>query len=122
MKSSAIWTPDGTRIIFGVAEPDRNALNLHWMPIDGSSPMDRLATSGNIQNATDVSPDGRFLVFTDSSPETGRDIWLRSLEGDDAPRPFLNTQFDVVILSASGAKDSLSWLPIDAGTQAWGSV
>ena len=40
-----------------------------------------------------ISPDGRFLVFSQAEPETDLDIWIAPLANPDSARPILNTRY-----------------------------
>ena len=85
----AIWTPDGKHLTF-LAAPG-GALNIYWMPADGSGAPERLTTSENFQYTGSWSPDGQWLAFSEPDPTTGYDIWVLGLQGDRKPRPFLQT-------------------------------
>jgi eukaryotic-like serine/threonine-protein kinase len=87
-----IWTPDGKRVTF--RSMVSSSLNLHWMPIDGSSVAERLTTSENMQSPGSWSPDGRVLAFSENDPTTGWDIWVLKLDGERKPQPFLQTPFN----------------------------
>ena len=41
----------------------------------------------------DWSPDGRFLLYMDTDPKTGRDLWVLPMTGDRKPTVFVNTSF-----------------------------
>src|SRR5439155_7535634 len=58
-----IWTPDGHRLTFESGPP--GVFNIHWMPVDGSGPEERLLTSTHLNNPSSWSPDGRILAFYD---------------------------------------------------------
>jgi serine/threonine-protein kinase len=84
-----IWTPDGKHVTFMSALS--GALNLYWMPADGSGGVERLTTSENAQWPGSWSPDGQVLAFSEADPTTGYGIQVLRLEGDRKPRPFLQT-------------------------------
>jgi len=88
----AIWTPDGKHLTF-LAAPG-GALNIYWMPADGSSAAERLTTGENIQLPGSWSPDGQVLAFSEADPTTGWDIWVLKLGGARRPRPFLQTPYN----------------------------
>jgi Tol biopolymer transport system component len=85
-----IWTPDGKHVTF--RSTVSAALNLHWMPADGSSVAERLTTSENMQSPDSWSPDGHVLAFSEQDSTTGWDMWVLKLERDRKPRPFLQTR------------------------------
>ena len=87
-----IWTPDGKGLTFNSTRSG-GVLNLFWRPADGSGEAERLATSDAIQIANSWSPDGRLLMYQDSSPSTGRDIWVWS-RADRKSSPWLRTPYD----------------------------
>ena len=88
----AIWTPDGKHLTF-LAAPG-GALNIYWMPADGSSAAERLTTGENFQLPGSWSPDGQVLAFSEADPTTGWDIWVLKLGGARRPRPFLQTPYN----------------------------
>lgn len=65
-------------------------MNLFWQMADGSSPMERLATSDFTQAPQSFSPDGQTLAFHEVDPTTGVDVWMLHL-ADRKVEPFLRT-------------------------------
>jgi serine/threonine-protein kinase len=88
-----IWTPDGARVTFNSTTAG-GVLNLFWRPADGSGDQERLAASERIQIPNAWSPDGRLLLYQQGTPQTGRDLWLLSLERRNAPSSFLDSKFE----------------------------
>jgi len=84
----SLWTPDGKRLTF--ASAPSGAMNLYWMPADGSGAPERLTTSENVQYPGSWSPDGGVLAFSEADPTTGWGIWVME-QGDRKTRPFLQT-------------------------------
>jgi len=85
------WTPDGQRVAFGWSSFCQS--NLHWQAADGSSAMERLATSNQFQGAGSFSPDGTKLAFVQWNPATGGDILLLDLRSRQVTS-FLNSKFE----------------------------
>jgi serine/threonine protein kinase/Tol biopolymer transport system component len=91
-----IWSPDGTRIVFGSSN-DYGRMQIFVKSADGSGSDEPLLTSANGQVPTDWSADGRFVAFEERDPKTGkRDLWLLPMSGsgDRKPVPYLQTPFD----------------------------
>ena len=87
-----VWTPDGQRAAF--SSNKEGAPNLFWAQILQQGPAERLASSENVQVPGSWSPDGSMLAFVEQQPTKGRDVWLMTVHGDRARRPFLNSPFD----------------------------
>ncbi len=94
------WTPDGQRLIFSAWRT--GAITLFRQAADGTGTAERLSELNRQALATPaISPDGRYIVFRDTAPQTGSDLLLLDLGGDpqpssDAgqPRPLLQTSFE----------------------------
>jgi Tol biopolymer transport system component len=86
------WSPDGHRVYYASAAA--GSFDLYWKSADMSGPEELLLRSEISKYPTDVSPDGRFLMFSQLSPKTGIDLFLLPLTdagGDRKPVAFLQT-------------------------------
>ncbi len=83
------WTPDGLRVAFGSIEGD-----LYWAPADGSGEREGLLVREGLQFVTSWAPDGGALAFYENNPDTARDLWVLSLDGEPTPSPFHVTPFE----------------------------
>ena len=100
LDAKPVWTPDGKRIVFSSSRGDKTTFNLYWQRSDGTGDVQRLTESTNVQFASSWHPSGKFLAFYEQHPQTGMDIMIVPVEGDEAtgwkigkPTPFLNTPF-----------------------------
>jgi serine/threonine-protein kinase len=86
----AIWDATGTSILFG---PDvEGAINLHSQPTSGGQPR-RLMTVPNMQFADDVTPDGKWVIFSESDPKTRFDVRRQRIDGSGDPESLVHSQF-----------------------------
>ena len=97
---SLAWTPNGRRLVYS-ASRSGGAQNLYWQRADGSGDATRLTTSPNPQLPGSWHPSGRVLAFSESRPQTGYDLLILPLEGDEAggwkpgtPTVFLSGPFE----------------------------
>ena len=88
-----VWSADGLRVIFTSSldgPPD-----LYRKSSDGHGDEEPLLILDGIQNPDDVSPDGRYVAYNESSRAvTGTDLWLMPLAGKRVPQPFVRTPAD----------------------------
>ena len=71
---------------------------LWWVRADGTSQPERLYTSQNAIRQIAISPDGRYVGYTEQDPDTGGDLWILPLDHGSSdtptagePRPVLQT-------------------------------
>ena len=93
-----IWTPAGDRVTFASARGDKSTLNLWWQRADGAEAASRLTDSRNPQKPGSWHRDGRFLAFEEQTAQSGSDVMLLEIEGNDiagwkprSVRPLLDT-------------------------------
>lgn len=91
-EGNSVWMPDGSGLVFDSART--GVRNLYRTSTDGSGDEERLTDSTEPQHVSDVSPDGKSVLFSQLSPSSGFDLWLLPLtSGDRKPRQFLATRF-----------------------------
>ncbi|OFW13813.1 MAG: hypothetical protein A3H29_12820 [Acidobacteria bacterium RIFCSPLOWO2_02_FULL_67_21] len=86
-----VWSLEGRRIYFS-SEWD-GARNLYVQAADGTGSPERLTESPNQQNVTAVSPDGKRLIFHQTTPATNSDILQLALDGTHEVTPLVQTSF-----------------------------
>ena len=93
-----VWTPDGRRITFASGRADPAKTNLYWQAADGTGEAQRLTDNKQEQQPGSWHPSGKFLAFEQLNPETGRDLMILPMQGDEAsgwkpgtPTVFLKT-------------------------------
>jgi Tol biopolymer transport system component len=88
-----VWSPDGTRIAFGIRAWNDPRI-LHWLALRGSASPEPILPPGGIQRAEDWSPDGRFLLYFGARTEGGSGLWVVNLEGEPKPRKLVSGTTD----------------------------
>jgi serine/threonine-protein kinase len=86
-----IWSPDGRTVFYNGEDPQ---FTIYRRPADGSRETELLLHRSVDTTPTSVSPDGKWLVFTQGAVETNNDLWLLPLKDAEEPRLFLQTAFD----------------------------
>ncbi len=66
--STAVWFPDGKTVVFSRAN------DIYMMDASGGSAV-AVLKSANVKAPSDLSRDGRFLLYTEVDPKDGADIW-----------------------------------------------
>jgi Tol biopolymer transport system component len=92
--SYPVWSPDGSRVIFGAGTSPAGTL---YEKAAGGAGEEKelLSKTSETKVPTSWSQDGRFLLYhTLNTPKTGVDLWALPLEGDRKPALLLGTQFD----------------------------
>ena len=114
--SNPIWTPDGRRLTF-TSNRDGPS-NLYWQPADGSGPVERLTRGGQpetSQQAESWSPDGKVLVFSETTSSTKDELWLLRMDGDRRPQPLFPGQSGVGGAGVSPNGRWLAYVSVESG-------
>lgn len=90
--SMAIWSPDGSRIVFGSLRSGK--WGLYEKPANGTDREQLLVESDLQKMPMSWSPDGTSIVYSVAHPKTGSDVWILPLTGDKKPIPLLQTSFN----------------------------
>jgi len=89
--ASPIWSPDGSRVVWGSNR--KGHYDLYQKLSSGAGSDEVLLETEENKTATSWSADGRFIAFnsTNIKGNTQNDIWILPLFGDRRPFPFLQT-------------------------------
>ena len=88
-----IWSPDGSRIAFE-SKRKGGSYDIWLKPSSGAGTEELLLETPNDEWPYDWSKDGRFLLYLESDPKTGFDLWALPMTGNDRkPAVVVNTPF-----------------------------
>jgi serine/threonine protein kinase len=84
-----VWSSDGSRILYA------DTSETHKIRTLGGDRLDDLPIGrAGVKFLLDWSVDGTYILFLQSHPNTGEDIWAIPLKGDRKPAPYLNSPFN----------------------------
>ncbi|MCI0612653.1 hypothetical protein L0244_06660, partial [bacterium] len=90
---TAIWSPDGDRIVFSSLEkgtfPD-----LRWMAYNKAGVDELLLEAEYAVWPNDWSRDGKYIVYEENDPKMRSDLWILPMVGDRKPVEFLKGEFN----------------------------
>ena len=89
---AGVWTPDASRIFF--ASNRKGLFDLYAKPASGVGNEELLFEAPGDKFTNDVTPDGRFLLFSHYNPKSKTDLWILPLSGDAKPLLYLQSPFD----------------------------
>jgi serine/threonine-protein kinase len=91
--NAPFWTPDGARI--GFLSARGGARRLFWQAAEGGALPEPLTPARPSQAGVGSwAPDGRVLIFSELTQESGWDIWTQAMGGEPCLKPFLQTPFN----------------------------
>jgi Tol biopolymer transport system component len=91
--SSAVWSPDGTRILFGSHEATGGSL--FAKAANSSAGPDLILKTDGLTAADSWSMDGRFILYDVEDGSGKSAIWELPLAGDKKPMPVVQGDFRV---------------------------
>ncbi len=86
-----VWSPDGKNIAFNSNRGGQ--MDLYVKPADGSGEEKLLLKTEQPKTVDCWTKDGRFLLFSSTSPKTSEDMWALPFPGEPKPVSLLQTQF-----------------------------
>ena len=90
--NAPVWSPDRQRIVFSSIR--QGPYKLFIGPSSRPNAETLLRDSPNNNYAQDWSRDGRFILYGEADPKTGRDLWALPMDGDPKPIEIIKTPFD----------------------------
>ena len=121
-----IWIPDvargtSTRFTFdpaddGYAAWSGGTRDLYIKPADGSGEEKLLLKTDQNKNDLRWTRDGRFLLFSSTSPKTKYDVWALPFPGEPKPIPLLQTPFNERVARVSPDGRWLAYTSDESGT------
>jgi Tol biopolymer transport system component len=89
---AAIWSPDGSRLVFNSRR--KGNLDLYQKASSGAGSEELLLEDSLNKTPLSWSPDGRFFMYASAGGPTANDLFVLPLSGDRKPITFLQTQFN----------------------------
>jgi Tol biopolymer transport system component len=87
-----VWSPEGTRLAFGSNRS--GMMNLYERGVGEAEPDRLLLATDKLKIPTDWSTDPPFLLFQESDPASGWDVWALPLSGERIAFRVLNSKFN----------------------------
>src|SRR5262249_26192841 len=84
-----LWSPDGQRIVWSSTR--NGSIDLYEKEVSGAGQDTPLLLSAEYKFPLDWSQDGRYLLFRQTGPQTGSDIFVLPMKGERKPFPYLQT-------------------------------
>jgi Tol biopolymer transport system component len=75
----AIWSPDGTRLLFTSTRTGGG--DLYQKLTSGAGAEELVVASEHVKTPSSWSTDGRFVLFHGTDPETSSDLWVTDVSG-----------------------------------------
>ena len=94
ISETPVWSPDGSQIALSLRPTGGAAFVIARKPVSGNGKQEILLPVRTNGYPWDWTPDGKFIVYSDTGGTTNYDLWLLPLAGDHKPIPLLQTKFN----------------------------
>ena len=82
----SVWSPDGREILYASVGRTPETSGVFRIATDRPGQGRALFGAATFVSPEAWTPDGRRLVYMQTSPQGGNSLWIRSLDGDPSPR------------------------------------
>jgi hypothetical protein len=86
-----LWSPDGTRIVFGSNRNGTGVVDLYEKAASGTGDEQVLLKSPSAKFATSWSRDGQFILFENWLPQSKGAVWILNMSGAREAKPLLQS-------------------------------
>lgn len=108
-----VWSSDGRRVVYGCA--GKSGLDVYIRNADGTGLEELLVSTVLHDTPSDVSSDGKMLVFSSGNPERGRDLLLLPLVPGSKPQPLIATPANERLAEFSPDGELLAYTSDESG-------
>lgn len=108
-----IWSLDGSRVIY--CSDKKGHLDIYQKALNGTIAEELLFESASDKYPTDLSSDGRFLLYYSSGDKTTTDLWVLPLGGERKPISIAQTEFEEVDAQFSPDGRWISYVSNESG-------
>ena len=108
-----VISPDGSTVIYGSFR--NRTPGIYRKPVTGAGIEEVILSPANSTSLTDLSRDGRFLLYFAASRETGNDLWVLPLEGNRKPFPYLRTPYQEIAPRLSSDGRWIAYISTETG-------
>jgi len=92
--ASLFWSPDGQRLVYGMIPENSNTrVNLFAKRASGVGPVERLTDTPHSEIGEDWSPDGKYILYTETTRDAQFHLWILPLVGERKPVPLMQGRF-----------------------------
>lgn len=90
-REGGVWSPNGRHLVFGNGQLKQSFFR---KPVNSAAAEEFLLQVGGNATPLDISPDGKWLVYSDTGENSRDDLWLLPLQGEHKPIKYLDTPFE----------------------------
>jgi len=88
-----IWSPDGKRLLWS-SQRGGSQLHLYWQAADGTGVAERLTDRPTPQRATDFTPDGKAIIYSEVAMGGQQDVVMLSVDEKRQVTALVHSAFD----------------------------
>jgi Tol biopolymer transport system component len=92
-----VWAPDGSFIVYLNRSGSVSSWDFYRKPSNSAGKPELLLKGGINSTPYDISPDGKWLVYSQTEAQTKNDLYLLPLQGEHKPEKYLDSPFNEIL-------------------------